>query len=316
MRARSKWVYAAKPDSWSKLLVPFVLGQAMGLEGAFAEGAPLEALGRALTGLAFVVLDLLFIVFVNDWGDREVDAIKRRMFPDGCSPKTIPDGILPARALLLAGLACGGASLVVAALAETLLGRPGLTVAALGCLAIFVAYTLPPLRLNYRGGGELLEMLGVGVALPWLEAYWQGGRAWSEGLALLPAFALLALASAIASGLADERSDRAGGKRTVVTTLGNALSRRLIEALPPLAAVWLVGLAALEGFRGVETVPFWLSLAVAASIAGGLGAVRARSAPAETDAFVAQRLYKAALHGLIHRAALLAAGLLVVRELI
>ena len=40
---------------------------------------------------------------------------------------------------------------------------------------VFVAYTLPPLRLNYRGGGELLEMLGVGLALPLYNVYLQAG---------------------------------------------------------------------------------------------------------------------------------------------
>ncbi len=177
---RERWVHAAKPDSWGKLLVPFVLGQAMGL-GPALEGAGVSIVA-VLLGLAFVVLDLLFIVFLNDWGDREVDAIKRRMFPDGCSPKTIPDGILSARALLLAGLGAGALALLVAALASSLLDRPLLVPAALGALAIFVAYTLPPLRLNYRGGGELCEMLGVGVVLPWIEAYLQGGRVCSEAM--------------------------------------------------------------------------------------------------------------------------------------
>ncbi|MFO0709921.1 MAG: prenyltransferase [Sandaracinus sp.] len=303
---RERWIYAAKPDSWSKLLVPFVLGQAMGLGPALeGRGASLTA---ALLGLAFTVLDLLFIVFLNDWGDREVDAIKRRMFPDGCSPKTIPDGILPARALLLAGLACGALALVTAALASWLLDRPLLVPAALGALAIFAAYTLPPLRLNYRGGGELCEMLGVGLVLPWLNAYVQGGRVRSEAMWLLPGFAALALASAIASGLADERSDRAGGKRTVVTTIGNPLSRRLLEALVIVGALlWLA--SALVG------LPIWLGGTAALVVLVHAIDLRRASSAAETDAFDAQRTYKAHLHRAIGRGALTLAVLLVAFEL-
>ncbi len=309
---REAWIYAAKPDSWQKLLVPFVLGQAMGLGPALdaERGFSLrDSLLGLVLGLVFTILDLLFIVFLNDWGDREVDAIKRRMFPEGCSPKTIPDGILPARHLLLAGLAAGALALVVALISELVLDRPGLTVASALSLALFVAYTLPPLRLNYRGGGELLEMLGVGVVLPWLNAYYQGGTALSEGMWLLPGFALLSLASAIGSGLADERSDRAGGKRTVVTMLGNALSRKLLELLVVLGAVaWL--LATLSG------LPIWVTGSGAITVLLAALDLKRASAAAVTDAFAAQRAYKAHLHHAIGRGTLTAAFLLVAFELI
>jgi len=296
-RAR-RWIGAAKPASWPKLLVPFLLGQAIGLGGS---GAP--SLSAALYGLAFTVLDLLFIVFLNDWGDREVDAIKRRMFPH-TSRKTIPDGILPAAALLVAGIGAGMAALAVAFTAEHVLARPGLGLAAAFSLGIFVAYTLPPLRLNYRGGGELLEALGVGVVLPGIHAYLQGGSS-APGLALLPGFALLSLASAIASGLSDERSDRAGGKRTLVTLVGNARARRLLErASLAGAGAWVVAGA----FS--ERIPFWLGLAPAVVALGYLARASSISSSARTDAFDAQRRYKALLHRAIWRGALVASALL------
>jgi 1,4-dihydroxy-2-naphthoate octaprenyltransferase/chlorophyll synthase len=301
---RERWLYAAKPDSWSKLLVPFALGQAMGLGPALDAGRG-PSITAFVLGLAFTVLDLLFIVFLNDWGDREVDAIKRRMFPEGCSPKTIPDNILPARDLLLAGLVCGVLAIGVAILASVVLDRPLFVPAALGALAIFVAYTLPPLRLNYRGGGELCEMIGVGVVLPWLNAYLQGGRLVPESLWVLPGFATLALASAIASGLADERSDRAGGKRTVVTTIGNTLSRRAIEALVMVGALlWLA--------TALLSLPFWIGGGAALAVLSGAIDLRRTSAAAETDAFVPQRVYKAHLHAAITRgAASIGVGLVV-----
>ena len=303
----ARWRYAAKPDSWSKLLVPFVLGQAMGLGPSLDAGRGVSLAGLVL-GLAFTVLDLLFIVFLNDWGDREVDAIKRRMFPDGTSPKTIPDGILPARSLLLAGLAAGALCLGVAIAGASILDRPLLVPAALGALALFVAYTLPPLRLNYRGGGELCEMLGVALVLPWINAYLQGGARVAESFWLLPGFAVLSLASAIASGLADERSDRAGGKHTVVTTIGNTLSRRLLELLVVLGAVlWLA--SALAG------LPIWIGGSGAVTVLVNAIELRRASDAAQTDAFDAQRTYKGHLHRAIHRGALTVAALLVAFEL-
>ena len=96
--------FALKPASWPKLLVPMLLGQALGI----ASSGRFSPLGLLAGGL-FTLLDLGFIVLLNDWGDAPVDRLKRAMFP-GSSRKTIPDGVLPSRVLLVAGVACGGAA--------------------------------------------------------------------------------------------------------------------------------------------------------------------------------------------------------------
>lgn len=294
-----RWLYALKPASWPKLVVPTILGQALGARAA--GGFDVEALA---SGAIFTVADLSFVVLLNDWGDREVDAIKRRMFPDGCSPKTIPDGILPARAVLVAGLFAGIVAIVTATIAGQRLDRSGLGLAALALLGIFAAYTLPPLRLNYRGGGELLEMVGVGVALPLFHGYLQGGALPASAAGLLPGFAMLSLASAIASGLADEQSDRAGGKRTVVTLVGNPLARRLVQASVSAGiALWL--LAPLTGL--VSWLPAWGAALTALWYRRAL--VRSSEA-ARTNAFADQKVYKGHLHAAIWRGALVAATLL------
>ncbi len=288
MSPSARWWYALKPASWPKVLVPALFGQAVG-----AAAAGRLSPGALGFGVLWMVADVSFIVLLNDWGDREVDALKRRMFPQGCSPKTIPDGILPAGALLAAGLGAGAVALLLAWGAGLVLERPLLLpLAALGLL-VFAAYTLPPLRLNYRGGGELLEMVGVGGVLPTLHAYAQCGE-WAPAgwVALAPGLLALSLSSALASGLSDEESDRAGGKRTFTTRWGNAAARRgtevflgtglllwlaascLAEDAPPLGAVVpAVGLA----------LPFVVRL------------VR-RSPSAVTNAFGAQSAYKAELH--------------------
>ena len=279
-----RWRFALKPASWPKLLVPFALGQAIGID---ATGS-LSWTGLWLA-LAITAADAVFVVTLNDWGDREVDAIKRRMFPK-TSQKTIPDGILPAHVLLFTGIGAGIVALGVASLGLGL-DRPLAPVVGALALGIFVAYTLPPLRLNYRGGGELLEALGVGLVLPWLSAYLQSGRAWMPALDVLPGFAFLALASAVASGLSDERSDREGGKRTLVTMLGSTLARRVMLACAALGPVaW--ALAALIP-HGTPTA----ALGLAAALQGlTWPALMRLSKDATTDAFDAQSKLKAALH--------------------
>jgi 1,4-dihydroxy-2-naphthoate octaprenyltransferase/chlorophyll synthase len=226
------------------------LGQAIGIA---VEGR-VDPFGL-VAGLAFTLFHLAFVVLLNDWGDQEVDALKRRLFPESCSPKTIPDGVLEARSVLWAGLGAGAAALGTALAAQLALGRPGLLVGGAVCIALFVAYTFPPTRLNYRGGGEVLEMLGVAFALPWINAYIQSGEAVPAGLVVLPAYALLCLSSALASGLSDEASDRLGGKRTFATMFGGVAVRQATDGLvlggmivwallpwlaPHYASIWMV----------------------------------------------------------------------------
>ncbi|MGH7962732.1 MAG: prenyltransferase [Candidatus Binatia bacterium] len=283
----ARWWYAVKPQSWPKVLVSAVLGQALGI----AATGVLSWRG-ALVGGLFTFCDLLYLVLLNDWGDREVDTIKRRMFPDGCSPKTVPDGILSAHHLLLAGIIAGTLGLVIAVLGGWWLGRPWLGPMGAAGLIIFQAYTFPPLRLNYRGGGELLEMLGVGILLPWLNAYAQSGLLIHPVFWLLPGSMLLSLASALASGLSDEESDRAGGKRTFTTLFGNPTVRLGTEVFLVLGVLaW--GAASL---RHGEIIPRWTVIPPAGIILWYGWKARAISAQAVTNAFTAQGLYKHYLH--------------------
>ena len=295
-------LYAAKPDSWPKLLVPAAFGQALGVAttGGFS--------GAALAlGSAFTLALGLFIVWTNDWADQRVDALKRTMFPGGCSPKTIPDGILAPRTVLALGLSAGGVALAVACLSTYWLGRPYAWAGGALCLALFVAYSLPPLALNYRGGGEGLEALGVGVALPWFHAYLQSGD-------LIPAYALLlvpalplALSSALASGLSDQESDHAGGKRTVAALRGNQQTRQLVELSVVVGvALWVV----VAWWR--PEVPRWLVVPAALVAAYRYVELIQLSPRAQRGAFEAQRAYKGCLHRLLwHSSLALSAAILV-----
>ena len=300
-----RWIYAAKLDSWPKLLVPMLFGQALGVTAA----GRFDLVAFAF-GICFTVCELLFVVFLNDWGDRRVDRIKRQMFPDDCSPKTIPDEILPARAVLSAGIVAGLLAVAIAGYAQSMLGRTGLVAASVGVLAVFLPYTFTPLRLNYRGGGEWLEGIGVGFALPVFHLFLQAGEVWHRSLWLLPGFAMMALASAVASGLADEQSDRRGGKRTYVSEYGNRGARALIERLVLAAClVW----APCMRFSGV--VPAAIGALALVIVLVNWRRMRAVSHEAKTNAFEAQRLYKHYLHQAQWRSAVLLSIILIGRAL-
>jgi 1,4-dihydroxy-2-naphthoate octaprenyltransferase/chlorophyll synthase len=300
-----RWFHALKPASWPKLVVPALFGQLLGASAA--SDFSLSALGW---GLGFTGFGLAFIVLLNDWADRKVDAIKREMFPDGCSPKTIPDGILSSRSIGLAGAACGVLAASLGAGAEAGLHRSFAFEAGVGCMLVFVAYTLPPVRLNYRGGGELLEMLGVGVALPLYNVYLQAGAIAPRAWPWIAGFSALSLASGVASGLSDEQSDRAGGKRTFASTYGNRVARRLTEAFVVVGAgIWFAGM-----ILRPDLVPPVAAAPAVAIVLWNFARMRRVSDDAVTNAFRALGAYKDYLHRAIWHGTTVASVLLWVQS--
>ena len=291
---RDRWLFALKPASWPKLLVPAGLGQAIGIavHGAVDPGG-------LVVGIVFTVCVLAAVVLLNDYGDQEVDALKRRLYPEASSWKTIPDEILEPKSVLWAGLGAVVTAFGVALAAQLFLPRPGLAVAAGVCMLLFWAYTFAPLRLNYRGGGEVLEMLGVGFALPWWNAYAQSGTSSPGGLVVLPAFALLCLASALASGLADEPSDRLGGKRTFTTMFGAFAVRQATEGLVLGAMiVW-----AILPLLAPHWATMWMVLPALIVMVLSYRELRKSGASVDVETYEGLGAYKRTLHHAIWRGA-------------
>jgi 1,4-dihydroxy-2-naphthoate octaprenyltransferase/chlorophyll synthase len=119
-------------------------------------------------------------------------------------------------------------------------------------------------------------------------------------------FAVLSLGSGIASGLSDEQSDRAGGKRTFASMFGNAFARRLTEACVIVGAtIWAVA-----AIWRPDWVPVWAAVPAIAIIAWNFAAMKRVSDEAVTNAFSAQSRYKHFLHRAIWHSTTVAAVLL------
>lgn len=302
-----KWRYALKLASWPKVLVPYLLGSALGIRQGVLYGTLQHNwwLLCLLVGAAMCCL-LAFIVLLNDWADQKVDTLKRTKFPEGCSPKTLPDGLLPRKQVGVAGFAAGAAAALLIIMAIWLATpSTGLYVFLAAGFFCFVGYSLPPFKLNYRGGGELLEMFGTGFVLPAAMASLLTGMGLQLGLlVLLLPFVLLCLASALASGLADEQTDIAGGKRTFTTTFGNLRTRKVINFLAIAGAAGWLPAAYLCGHV------LWPALYFLPAGIGLYYALKQQQASeaAVTNALKAQGHYKHYLHLCIWRSALAVAA--------
>lgn len=291
MNFAEKWIYALKIKSWPKLFVPFLLGQSFGVFESNRFHFPTFGLG-----FLFTLSLVSFIVLLNDYADIQVDTIKRKLFPNGCSPKTIPDNILPKNAVLIVGIIFGFFTLIFGITLEIFLEKPFIIYVTILCILVFVMYSLPPIQLNYRGGGEFLEMMGVGAVLPLFHYYLHKGFLPNlEFLSIVSVFSILSLTSAMASGLSDEESDRQGGKITFVTHFGNRLVRKGIFFFLSVAFLFLILFFCLFS----ESFPLLVSLSVILFYLYQLKFVLKYSNHATTNQFQFQGIYKDHLHKLI-----------------
>lgn len=249
-------VRATRPLAHANVAPPLLYGQALALAttGTFS----LEGL---VIAQAFGVLDHLFIVLANDYADRHDDASNRTFNAFSGGSRVLPDRALaPATVLggaIAAGLALLGGALFLAP------ERPLLPWLAGLAIALLLAYSYPPLRLSYRGGGEWLQALGIGVVLPLVGFHAQGG-----GLDVVPWAALvptlaMGLAGNVLTSLPDEPADRAAGKRTW------AVRRGLVRAKRDLVA--LVAIAIALGAVCVPIEPHLARVLVTALPLGALG---------------------------------------------
>jgi len=209
-------------DWWSFKLPPLLAVAYLLLARPQPAPAPPAYLALALF-LASAVASAAFGHLVNDWTDLEADARagKRRALAS-LSP--------PARAAVTAGA-------LALAVAPWWALPPSPAARALFAVEIllFLAYSLPPLRLKERGAAGLVADALYGQALPMgIVVFLFPAVAGRPPLPAAPTAALLAwglvkgLCDALAGQIEDRRADRRSGQRTFVLDLGARASHRLL----------------------------------------------------------------------------------------
>ncbi len=215
------WIQAVRPLAHVNIVVPLLLGQAAAwhLTGRF-DGWWLGA------ALGWGVLDHLFVIFSNDFADRRADSGRTTVLSGGSG--VIPQGKLaPARVARAAQ--ASAIFLMSYSCILTFLGRAWTPFYALAALLLMWLYSYPPVRMSYRGGGELLQGIGVGIGLPSLGFYFQTTTILAPGWVIWPA-ALLGVCSNVLTALPDFEDDLQAQKRTWPVRYGIASARRFASA--------------------------------------------------------------------------------------
>ena len=249
------WIQASRPLAHVNIAVPLVLGQvtAWHVAGRFS---------WAWLGIAAIwgVLDHLFIIFSNDFADHEADSGKRTVLSGGSG--VIPEGKLTALQVERAAQAAA-MMLLLYSCALFFFGRPLTPYYALAALLLMWLYSFPPVRLSYRGGGEVLQGIGVGIGLPSIGYYFQAEGVFAPSWVIGPA-TLLGICGNVLTALPDVEDDAKALKRTWPVRSGTQSARRFASAGIAFAAfaifLWTpaVSLSARAAVAAVPMAPLLL----------------------------------------------------------
>jgi 1,4-dihydroxy-2-naphthoate octaprenyltransferase len=253
------WVQAARPLAQANIALPLLVGQLLAFAITGAWSWPLFVLVH-LSG----VLDQLYIVFANDLADEEGDRNNTTFNLFSGGSRVLVDGKLERRQLGRAAIGAAIALLVVALVTAIAFTRPLLLPAWLLGMLLLVAYSYPPLRLSYRGYGEIVQGLGVGVLLPLIGFYAQAGTFETfPWVALGPLF-LVGVAGNINTALPDRPADEACNKQTWAVRVGDERARKhslQVLALAVVATPWVVPTDDRWTWAMVEMLPAFVLLA-------------------------------------------------------
>jgi 1,4-dihydroxy-2-naphthoate octaprenyltransferase len=237
------WLHASRYEFFTGVIGPALVGGA-----AAWSGAHVFHLGLWLVTVVGLMLAHASANLANDYFDHLSgnDALNTEFItPFTGGSRVIQQGLATPREVLVAALVSLALAGACGLLLAWLCGWPILILAGIGGLTGFF-YTAPPVKLGYRGWGELFIALDFGV-LPVLGTYFVQTRSFSLPAlwASLPV-ALLILAILWINQFPDYHADRAVGKRHWVVRLGRRRAAGVYAGMVALAYLLVIAGAALE----------------------------------------------------------------------
>jgi len=221
-----KVIKLARPQFLLASLVLYTIGAAWGLILGADPG-----FWKLLWGYLIVFTAQLSVSFSNDYFDVEADSHG--------SPSTFAGGsgilVTNPKLRLMAKNAAISLIIVSAILGLFFTAYFGYPAWFFGCILIGNLlgwfYAAPPLKLAYRGLGELSTSVAAGIFLPGMGYLTAAGSMDRNGLVIMIPLLLIGLAFILSVEIPDMEADRLGGKKTWVARWGRTFGFRMVGFL-------------------------------------------------------------------------------------
>jgi 1,4-dihydroxy-2-naphthoate polyprenyltransferase len=250
----------------SATVVPVLLGIMIA-----AAGGAFDLVSALLTivGASFIQLGLNV---ANDVFDTVQGADDANVTPTKYSggSRVIQYGLLSLRQMATLAALFYGVGGAIGLLLLATRGSPALLVIGLVGIVVSIGYTAAPLKLVYRGLGEVAVAVGFGP-LMLLGAYvvqTRGALSWEPVIASIPIALLVALILYV-NEIPDRRGDAQAGKRTLPVRLSREAIIRGYDVAVAIAYAVVVG-GALAGFLPLTALLVLLTLPLARRVHDGL----------------------------------------------
>ncbi|MFK7828060.1 MAG: prenyltransferase [Oligoflexales bacterium] len=229
------WLKAARLPSQLYLALSLLMGHALYFK-AFSSINWYLVAGFGLFGICLQ----LYIVFGNDVADFETDKINKTSTIFSGGSRVLIEQSLRIGQLKKAHYLMFLLSIALGLILSFFCNSWEVFFLSIVALLLLWMYSYPPIKLSYRGGGEVLQAIGLGIILPSISYIGQGGHSLPLNImfALMPSH----LACAIGTSLADEPSDRISKKQTVTVIFGQYQASLIIAILQGISLFLLLAL--------------------------------------------------------------------------
>lgn len=250
----SPWMRAARFQLHTIGFTPLLLGNVI----AWHEQGHFSWLRFILSFLIGLMLHLI-TAFVNDVADIRTDEANLSRTPFSGGSGVVVEGLLSRSDLIRgAGFAAFVAVVLTGVLILGLHVHWGILLFVGWGIVSATQYSLPPVKLSYRGGGELLVLVTYSIALVGAGYFVQAGPVDSSlvFLASIPiAFAVFSLITI--TQFPDLEADRKAGKRSLVIMFG---VKRTLQIVALTIALSIAGVTVFLLTGAIPVLPGALSL--------------------------------------------------------
>lgn len=229
------WIMALRLQFYPMTWMAYTVGALL----AASLGSPFD-LQVFWIGYLWAFFTEVATVMSNDYFDYETDSRNRYFGPFTGGSRVTVENVLSFSQLKQGIFGALGLSFLAGGVLFAVSSAPGLPMAILMLVSMVLAlgYTVPPLKLCYRGLGELNVSFTHGLAAILCGFLFQGGSVsdplpWLVGIPI----SLSVLPSIILSGIPDREADASVSKKTLAVKFGNRNAARLAIACTLFATI-------------------------------------------------------------------------------